>query len=246
MSKFNRPKQFSEANDQGNKPEPPVRKFKRRSEGTLIDIQGQRQERKKAKKFKRIKDIDKIVTPDILNVLKPKERAFVTEFVKDFNGSAAARRAGFAEVSAGVYACELLKNPKILEAINQYEKGLSTRFISYKERILKELSILAYSDITDYLNPNGTFRITNLKDLPPQVTRAIKKFKVKTTISGGNTYQEVDFELYDKASALVNMGKEIYMFTDRKELTGKDGTPLVPTSTQVVFDFNGAEEEGCE
>lgn len=177
--------------------------------------------------------------------LTKKERLFVKEFLKDYNGKQAAIRTGYSHLSASGVACALLKRPKIKTLIDLYEKDLSTRFVSTKERILKEMSLLAYSDISDYLTAEGSLKVQNIKQLPSQITRAIKKVKVfrKTIIRPGNIQhieESIDFELYDKKAALDAMGKEIGMFKERKEVTGADGIPLMPpqSPTTIVFDFN--------
>lgn len=48
-----------------------------------------------------------------------KQEAFVNEYVKCWNASEAARRAGYSKRSAGVYGHELLHKPEISEKIEQ-------------------------------------------------------------------------------------------------------------------------------
>lgn len=188
------------------------------------------------------------VAEQALLALSPLQKKFAVEYMKDFNGTQAAMRAGYSEKSAAVSACILLKNKKVLAVIDSLEKELSTRFLSTKERVLKEMSILAYSDIADYADANGRIDVTNLRSLPPQVTRAIKKVKMirrtVTTPTGTTvTDEKLDFELYDKERPLTLMGKEVGLFKDRTELTGADGAPLIPTSpTTIVFDFGGGKK----
>lgn len=49
--------------------------------------------------------------------LGPKQRAFVVEFVKDFQPNAAAKRAGYSPRSIGTTTNRLLDNPRVREAI---------------------------------------------------------------------------------------------------------------------------------
>lgn len=183
-----------------------------------------------------------------LLALNPMQKKFAVEYMVDFNGTQAALRAGYSEKSAAVSACILLKNKKVLAVIDGLEKELSTRFLSTKERVLKEMSLLAYSDIADYTDANGRIDVTNLRSLPPQVTRAIKKVKMirRTVVTPTGTTvtdEKLDFELYDKERPLILMGKEVGLFKERTELTGADGAPLIPTSpTTIVFDFGGGKK----
>jgi phage terminase small subunit len=209
----------------------------------------------KRKKFRRRnkRGIEGVLPEEAEGKLDNRERRFVLEYIKDYNGLQAALRAGSSKVSAGVIACNLLKRINIQQAIEAYEKGLATRFINTKEKVLKEMSLLAHSDLKDFLTADGELRIKNLRDLPPQITRAIKRFRVHTTTrrlkrqsDDGNPgdeiiEQKVDFELYDKKGALDRMGQELGIFRDTKVLTGENGTPLIPASTKIILDF-GAED----
>jgi phage terminase small subunit len=180
-------------------------------------------------KFNRQKDKQKYVNPTsnaILN-LTPRQKRFTNEYIKDFNGSAAALRAGFSWRSAGVIATRLLKNVNVQMAIRDYEENLSTRFLFTKERVLKELSVTAFSDVANYYDSDGRL-ITNPKALSPQISRAIKKIKRTVTTKrytrgdrAGeiDTTETVDYELHDKNTALLNMGKEIGMFRERSEIS---------------------------
>ncbi|MDE0100649.1 MAG: terminase small subunit [Truepera sp.] len=48
-----------------------------------------------------------------------KQRAFVAEYIKDFNASAAARRAGYSERSAYAIGSRLLRKVEVSKAIGQ-------------------------------------------------------------------------------------------------------------------------------
>lgn len=51
--------------------------------------------------------------------LRPKQRAFVNEYLKDLNATQAAIRAGYKEKTAGAIGAENLQKPKIQKAINE-------------------------------------------------------------------------------------------------------------------------------
>lgn len=189
--------------------------------------------------------------------LTKKERAFLNEYVKDYNGTQAIYRSkcckATSDGSAASAASQILNNIKVLQAITKYEKDLSTRFIDEKGKLLKEMSLLANSDISDYITPDGELRVKNFKDLPPQVSKAIKSvtvhtksrklFKASSEGEKGDEIieQHVTFSLYDKIQALIKMGQHVGIFKEKKELTGPNDEPLIPQgSTTVLFDF-GAE-----
>lgn len=207
---------------------------------------------RKAYKTRKLKEIDVYSKIKDLDGLTKGQRAFVREYVRDWNGTQAAIRAGYSEMTAHTQAWNLLKHPKVIQAINAYEKDLGTRFMVTKERVLKEMGLLAFSDLQDYVTEDGFLKVKNLKDLPPQVTRAIKKVKferVVRTRPGSPveiSNERCEFELYDKKGALEKMGQELGMFVDRKELSGPGGVPLVPSNTTVVFDFGEETKEPGE
>ena len=51
--------------------------------------------------------------------LRPKQRAFVNEYLKDLNATQAAIRAGYKEKTAGAIGAENLQKPKIQQAIKE-------------------------------------------------------------------------------------------------------------------------------
>ena len=181
--------------------------------------------------------------------LSDKENRFVIEYLRDYNGTQAALRAGYSEKSSWTSACELLKRDRVRKAIDEHEKDLSTRFLVTRERLMKEMSIAGYADMADYVDvDNGEVTVKNFKDLPPQITRAIKKVECNKTIKylrdskGKRTGEEVEhittkLELHDGLKAKELMGKEVGMFKDKMELSGPGGKDLVPTN--IVIEFTG-------
>ena len=187
---------------------------------------------KKRKFTKQSNDTVDLPDSNDINGLTKKQRNFVTEYVKDWNATQAAIRAGYSEKTAFQIGYENLSKPDILSAIDEHEKGLATRFSNDKNRIMKEMSLIAYSDLADY--------VSELRQLPKQITRAIRKFKVNTTTkilakdnafggkAGDKTItQNMEIELYDKRGALELMGKEINMFKEKRQLVGEDGEDFV-------------------
>lgn len=77
------------------------------------------------------------------------QQKFVQEYVKDFNATKAAIRAGYSPASAKFYASKLLDDPRIIKAINELTDA--TQAIAQVklniniERVLKELADIAFS-----------------------------------------------------------------------------------------------------
>jgi len=80
------------------------------------------------------------------NKLTPKQLAFIREYIKDHNGSAAAVRAGYSEKTAKEQASQLLTKLNIKEAIEKAQAEAWDAAIMGRREALKELSELARKD----------------------------------------------------------------------------------------------------
>ncbi len=68
-------------------------------------------------------------TFDPLELLRPKQRAFVVEYLKDRNGAQAAIRAGYSERTARQQASELLTKPDIAAAVSNLSRRVELQVI---------------------------------------------------------------------------------------------------------------------
>lgn len=79
--------------------------------------------------------------------ISDRQRRFADEFLKDFDGSAAARRAGYAPTSAPFLATKLRRYPGIAARI---EAGMAARRLPIRaeaDRVLEEYARIAFADI---------------------------------------------------------------------------------------------------
>ena len=119
----------------------------------------------------------------------------------------------------------------------------SIRALCEKERasipkILKELSTIAFSDITDYVTvaEGGEIQaipVNQINTKRTKKTRAVKKIIERTKITesadGQYSYKDsrIEYELYDKLNALQYLCKlQGYEPSQRVQLSGEDGEPL--------------------
>lgn len=166
--------------------------------------------------------------------LTPKQVKFCKEYVKDYNGTQSAIRAGYSKKTANPMAARMLAKVNIQSAINRLEGAFERRFLSHKEKILRELATIGYSDIKDYMyvDPvNGKVYIKDIDKIPAHLSKALKSLKSKSKVIKSLGESEVLSEereiiIHDKLKALELMGKEIGMFKEKHEVTGKDGGPV--------------------
>lgn len=168
--------------------------------------------------------------------LSDKRERFVQEYMVDFNGTAAAIRAGYSPRSAAQQASELLKNPKVRARIEELMAEMSRRTGVTAERIERELARIAFVKPTDVIDPmTGTV----LDDASKDDVAAIMSVKAKEFSSedGGGIEREVRF--HDKIKALELLGKRRAMWVDKQavDLTAK---------VEIVDDIPAPQDEKAE
>lgn len=142
-----------------------------------------------------------------------KQKRFVEEYLIDLNATQAAIRAGYSPHTAKDIGCENLAKPNIAAAISKAMAERSRRTGINQDRVLQELARIGFAKITDVVDPE-TAKI--LPDASEDDLACIQSIKIKPNEFG--TEREV--KLYDKKSALVDLGKHLGLFKDKMELTG--------------------------
>jgi phage terminase small subunit len=164
--------------------------------------------------------------------LSAKQKAFINEYLSDFNATRAAERAGYKgdANTLAVTGHDLLRNPKISEVIS---KRLSEAAMTADE-VLNRLADQARSSMSDFVrfNDNGDPVFDLQAASVMGKLHLAKKLKTKTRSwseptfnmhSGESESREVtetsiEFELYDAQAALVQIGKHHKLFTDKVEV----------------------------
>lgn len=142
-----------------------------------------------------------------------KQKRFVEEYLIDLNATQAAIRAGYSPHTAKDIGCENLAKPNIAAAISQAMAERSRRTGINQDRVLQELARIGFAKITDVVDPD-TAKIR--PDASEDDLACIQSIKIKPNEFG--TEREV--KLYDKKSALVDLGKHLGLFKEKMELTG--------------------------
>ncbi len=137
--------------------------------------------------------------------LTGKQRAFVIEYVKDFNATQAAIRAGYSKKTAYIIGHENLRKPNITEAIDLFMQENAMK----AEEVVQHLTAIARGNIGDLVSELGDpdFKKatqegrTNLIHTIKTKTVTITKNDVTTDI------ETVEFKLYDRLKALDLLAK---------------------------------------
>lgn len=162
-----------------------------------------------------------------MSELTAKQRAFVFEYLKDFNATAAYQRAGYASTgkAAESASSRLLSNVKVGEAIREAQQKLAIKAEVKREEVLAELMILGFSDIGQIMDFSGTEpKLRPANEISAAGRRMIKSVKVKRYFEGaGENAREVEvteFSLWDKKGALELLGKHIGLFPNKVDHSG--------------------------
>lgn len=143
----------------------------------------------------------------------PKQKRFIDEYVIDFNGTAAAIRAGYSPTSAKVIANELLTKPDIYAEVQAKIEAMTNKADITKERILLEMRRLALFDVRSLYDENGHPLPVHL--LSDDAAAAINGLDV---VSIGNSDvgvgQVMKYKIPDKNKALESLAK-ILGYLDR-------------------------------
>lgn len=172
--------------------------------------------------------------------LTNKQTRFVEEYLRDFNATQAALRSGYSARTAYSIGSENLKKPEIMEAIR--ERCMSA------DEVLARMTDIARGDLADLMditttgyslqlmvrNDNGDLIVNPKTKLIKKIKQKVTTFLAKSGDGEDRETIETEIELYNAQEALTTLGKYHKLFTDRTELTGKDGGAI------PVEMFNGA------
>lgn len=146
--------------------------------------------------------------------LTPQQHRFVREYLVDLNQTKAARRAGYSYDNARDQGYDLMKLPKIREAIRLEQEKLQDKFGITPERVIQELCKIAFANIQDYIvldeDGNAVIDLAAIdadKSAALDVSFEITKGKSKTV--------STKIRFLDKGQALEKVGKHLGMFSDK-------------------------------
>jgi phage terminase small subunit len=162
--------------------------------------------------------------------LTGKQRRFCFEYLVDLNATQAVIRSGYSPIGASFKGHRLLSDPKIRAAIAaEAERTLDVP----PKRIITELARIAFANMLDFIQiqEDGSCYV-DLSKICREQAAAIGEIVTEEYTEGrgelAREVKRVKFKLSDKPGALEKLARIYGLFIDRKELTGKDGTPLIP------------------
>ncbi len=165
--------------------------------------------------------------------LSTKQKVFIEEYLKTFNATQAALAAGYSPDTARSIGAENLTKPDISSAISERLRETAMG----ADEVMMRLAEHARGDVGEFLTQtaDNELIIDLTKAIEAKKTKLIKKLTQKRTIrtkGDDETTEEVltSIEMYDAQAALEKIGRHHKLFTDKQEITGKDGQALIPVA----------------
>ena len=142
-------------------------------------------------------------------MLNEKQKRFVSEYIIDLNAKQAAIRAGYSPKGAEPQASRLLSNAKIQVEIAKAMEDRGKRTGITQDRVLAELSAIAFAKATDYVevDDDGSVKIKPTAELTDEQKKAIASIK-----EGANG---IEIKLTDKTKALEMLSRHLGLFNDK-------------------------------
>lgn len=173
--------------------------------------------------------------------LTAKQRRFVDEYLIDLNATQAATRAGYSARTANEQGARLLANVSVAAALSEAIKARSNRTGITADRVLQELGRIAFFDIRRLYTETGALKQPHeLDDDAAAVLAGIDVVEMAggMKVDGREGVSHVPMytkkaKIPDKVAALNLAMRHLGMLTDKTELSGPDGAPLMPDFTAL-------------
>ncbi len=171
--------------------------------------------------------------------LTEKRARFIEEYLRDYNGTQAAIRAGYAPESAGVEACRLLKNANVRKRLEKRKKQLLDAISEDQFRTMRELSRVAHLDIRKLYDEQGQLKPVSEWDDESAAAVAgvetVRRQSPEERDEEGNPVWETVMKVktYDKVKALELIGRHQSLFNDSLTLKPGDETGVIYLPAKV-------------
>jgi phage terminase small subunit len=160
-------------------------------------------------------------------VLSDKQIRFCEEYLKDFNATKAALRAGYAKSTAEKQAQlwigknrDLSYYPEMYDLVDQERKRLSKESGITNERILLEYARIAFSDVREFLNEDGSLKdIQKLSDAAAAAIASIETDEIWDAQGRDKKVIGVSRKIkrWEKVKALDSLARILGMFEKDNE-----------------------------
>lgn len=171
-----------------------------------------------------------------------KHEAFARGIVEGKSGRDAYRGAGYAPTTdnaADASASRLLAGVKVAARVDELKKDAAGKSTVTAARVLDELGRLGFANMLDYMRVGpDSDPVLDFTQLTRDQAAPLAEVTVEDFLDGrgddAREVRKVKFKLHDKLGALVALGKHFKLFTEKHELSGKDGAPIQTESVSEL------------
>jgi len=162
--------------------------------------------------------------------LTEKHIRFSQEYIIDLNGSKAAIRAGYSEISAYSTSSELLSYPKIQVYIQELLEERANRTQVTADKVISELYHLLTFDVSEIFDDNGKFK--DIHVIPKELRKAIASIEVYEEYSGKGKNRQLTgytkkIKFWDKIKVIELLAKHLGLIADKGEQSGDHNNTYV-------------------
>ncbi len=180
-------------------------------------------------KFKSAKNADVVSTKfescPTFQSLKLRHQKFILSYLTHFNGTKAAREAGFSPKTANEQAAQLLAKLSIQEALAEVSAVVMEADIATIKEIHQFWTRVMRSSITNVCswNEDGFTFTKNSENILRETAQLIKRIRVTERVSqkGDWTETRTEIELHDAMDASDKLARSYGIYRDKMEITGK-------------------------
>lgn len=171
--------------------------------------------------------------------MREKQKAFIDEYLIDFNATQAAIRAGYSVDSAGAIGAENLKKPKIKAEIEKRIAERSRRTGITAERVMMEYAKIAFLNPYDLIDfSTGTIK----EGASPDDLAAVAGVKVKK-IKGETEIEEREIKLASKTQALAALYKYLGLDEVKVNINSDSQSEKMDNITAILEQMKAVKEK---
>lgn len=146
--------------------------------------------------------------------INDQQMKFCKEYMKDFNGTQAAIRAGYSKKTANEQAAQLLAKVSVQKYLETLKQKAAYKNEELTERIKNELIKLGFSNIQDFIEEDN--EIKDLTTIPANHAACVESIKKTVTKFGdektGGTKTSIQFKLHSKLDALEKLARYVGLY----------------------------------
>ncbi len=149
-----------------------------------------------------------------LGHLTPKQRRFVEEYMKDFQPTQAAIRAGYAPKSARSQAYRLLQRGEIRDALDEGQRKFAPKAKRLGEEAQRRIEVIGFYSFADFVDADG--RLLPPKAWPKDGSLAVEKITVMVRNDDRKSASVTNIRTANKLRALLVLANRLEKHPEEK------------------------------